>query len=122
MAWINSGRDRDSTMAALPEIAMAFNALYSSFWQQPHIPPETLELCRLRLAQLHNSSVDLEREDCFIPTEKRERLSQWGTDRQFTKGERACLELTEMYAMDVQAITDEQAQALKGHILGALVK
>ena len=115
MSWINDGVDRATTLAALPEIATAFDALYASFWNQPHIALETLELCRLRLAQLHNSSVELGREDCAIPAEKRETLSLWNKGHPFTDAERACLEFTEIYAMDAQAITDEQAQAVKNH-------
>lgn len=113
MTWINDGRDRDSTIAALPKIATAFGGLYGSFWNQPHIAVETLELCRLRLAQLHNSIVELEREDCSIQAAKREKLSQWSKDSQFSEAECACLELTEIYAMDAQAISDEQAEAVK---------
>ncbi len=115
MTWINDGTDRTTTLAALPEIATAFDALYASFWTQAHIAPETLELCRLRLAQLHNSSVDFGREDCPVPAEKRETLSQWNKGHPFTEAECACLEFTEIYAMDAQAITDEQAEAVKKH-------
>lgn len=115
MTWINSGHDRDSTISALPEISAKFDQLYSSFWKQPYIAFETLELCRLRLAQLHSSAVDLQREEYAVVAQKREALAQWNTDTQFSDAERACLELTEIYAMDAQAISDEQAEAVKKH-------
>lgn len=115
MNWINAGSDRDTTIAALPEIADKFKTLYGSFWNQPHIPGSTLELCRLRLAQLHSSDVDWQREDYSIDRNKRDHLSQWNTNTAFDAAERACLEFTEIYAMDTQSISDEQAGAVKGH-------
>ena len=113
MSWINSGSDRASVLAAAPDIANKFNAFYDSFWGQSHIDTTTLELCRLRLAQLHGSTVDLQREDCALPAHKRENISSWDKDEAFTVAERACLALAEIYAMDPSAITDEQADAVK---------
>lgn len=115
MTWINAASDRESIIATLPSIATAFESLYASFWEQPHIAAETLELCRLRLAQLHNSDVEWQREVCEIPPEKREGLSSWNTCSEFSDAERACLEFAEMYAMDAQSISDEQAEAVKQH-------
>lgn len=113
MSWINSGTDRNSVLEAAPALAEKFNTFYASFWHQSHISVQTLELCRLRLAQLHNSTVDLQREDCALPRKKREVVASWHEDELFTAPERACLELAEVFAMDPSAITDKQADAVK---------
>lgn len=113
MSWLNSGDDRESILQVLPRIAESFTQLYQSLWTQPHVPAATLELCRLRLAQLHRCEVELQRSDCALPATKRDALSRWDSDSQFADAERACLAFTEVYAMDPQAITDEHADAVK---------
>ncbi|NND69616.1 MAG: hypothetical protein HKN19_18635, partial [Halioglobus sp.] len=45
--------------AQLPQLCAARAALRASLWRQSYLPGEVLELCRLRLAQLHRSPVDL---------------------------------------------------------------
>jgi hypothetical protein len=113
MSWINSGTDRSSVLAAAPELARKFNTFYASFWDQSHISVQTLELCRLRLAQLHNCTAEWQREDCKLPPRKRDNIARWDKEDSFTAPERACLELAEVYAMDPSAITDEHADVVK---------
>ena len=115
MSWINDGVDRESTLAAAPNFAEKFSALYGSFWSQTHIDSVTLELCRLRLAQLHGSDVDWQREDVLVDVTKRENLAGWVNYSAFSEAERACLGFTEIYAGDAQSISDEQAAAVKLH-------
>jgi alkylhydroperoxidase family enzyme len=115
MTWITDGADRISTLKVLPGIAHSFDALYASLWTQQHLPPQILELCRLRLAQLHCCEVEMQRQDCALAADQRAALSHWNTDERFSDAERACLAFTEVYAMDVQALTDELAQAVKDH-------
>lgn len=115
MGWVSSSDDRESTIQVLPRIADSFTPLYQSLWTQPHVPAPTLELCRLRLAQLHRCEVEWQRSDCALPAAKRDGLSRWDSDAQFSDAERACLAFTEVYAMDVSAITDAHADAVKAH-------
>jgi len=115
MGWIGSGNDRDQTLRVLPDIAATFDVLYQSLWTQPHLPAGILELCRLRLAQLHGSAVDMQRHDFEIPSDKRNNLTHWDTHHSISAAERACLAFTEVYAMDVQALTDEHAAEVKAH-------
>ena len=115
MGWVSSADDRDSTIGELAELAAPFSALYESLWTQRHVPADVLELCRLRLAQLHQCAVELQRREVEIPIEKSKRLAQWDTDSSFSPAERACLAFTEVYAMDVQALTDQHADAVKIH-------
>ena len=115
MGWVNSGDDRDSTIGELAQLAAPFAALYAALWRQGHVPAAVLELCRLRLAQLHQCGVELQRHEIDIPAEKSEYLAHWDTDPIFSPAERACLAFTEVYAMDTQALTDQHAQAVKRH-------
>jgi len=115
MGWLSSATDRDSTIRVLPDIATTFDLLYQSLWTQPHLPAEILEVCRLRLAQLHGSTVDMQRHDCEIAADKRNNLSNWNTHSSMSAAECACLAFTEVYAMDAQALTDEHAAEVKAH-------
>ena len=115
MGWVNSGDDRDSTIGELAELAAPLSALYAALWTQRHVPADILELCRLRLAQLHQCGVELQRHEIDIPAEKPEYLAHWDTESIFSPAECACLAFTEVYAMDTQALTDQHAQAIKRH-------
>ena len=98
-----------------PELARLQGELYRSLWRQEYLPPQTLELCRLRLAQLHRCEQESRRSDWDVADGKRAELAAWPGDPQFSAAERACLEFTELYAMDVLAISDEQAAAVQAH-------
>lgn len=115
MSWINSSTERDALIATVPHIGEKFGSFYAAIWQQKYVIPATLELCRLRLAQLHRSDLEWQREEVVVDGGKREQLSSWNSSDLFSEAERACLELTEIYAMDPAAITDEQADAIKAH-------
>jgi len=110
-----TGDSREAVLAQLPGIAPAFDTLYRALWQQQHVPAPVLELCRLRLAQLHDSAADWQRVEQPLPAGRREALRDWHRDPGFTAAERACLAFAEVYAMDAQALTDEQAEAVKAH-------
>ncbi|MCY1465686.1 hypothetical protein D9M71_838730 [compost metagenome] len=75
-------------------------------------------MCRLRLAQMHCATAELElRRDVDLDPAKVQDLvagKNLSNDR-FSEGELAALELTEFYAMDPAAITDEVAASVKQH-------
>lgn len=89
--------------------------LYRAFWTLESIPASTLELCRLRQAQLHGSEVAWQHREVELPSLQREELRHWPQSNHFSDAERACLSLAEVHAMDAQAISDAQANAVKAH-------
>ncbi len=115
MSWIAGNLHREQIMDRLPAIGGHFQSLRASMYQLAQLPPETVELCRLRLAQLHRSDADFALEEFPLAAGKREQLQDWHSAPLFSPGERACLELTEVHAMDCSAITDAQADAVKQH-------
>lgn len=115
MGWVSSGNNRATILGELPDLAAPFSVLYDSLWQQSRLPAQVLELCRLRLAQLHRCDIELKRTEIAIPVAKIASLSHWNTDTDYTEAERACLAFTEVYAMDAQAITDDHADGVKAH-------
>jgi len=113
MSWISPTSNRKELLGLVPELAEPFEQLYQSLWQLPQLPAEALELCRLRLAQLHRCDVEWQRECVALTKTRKAQLPQWPTSEAYTDAERAVLEFTETYAMDVQAISDQQADAIK---------
>ncbi len=102
-------------VADLPEIGSRFADLYRSFWSLASVPASTLELCRLRQAQLLGSDAAWQHEEVELPPGQRDSLRQWPGSELFSAAEKACLEVAEVHAMDARAITDQQAEAVKTH-------
>lgn len=104
---------------AVGPISRAFGNLYGALRVQTHLPPATLELCRLRLIQLHRGAAASQTGDSDAVAEvgeaQRAALSRWSASACFSDGEKACLAFTEVYVMDAAAITDELAAAVKEH-------
>lgn len=88
----------------------ALDAAYAAAWSSTD--PELLALCRDRIAMLlrHPPTVDAMTDD------DRRTLSGWATSDAFTARERAALDFTEQYVVDVAALSDEQAGRLREHL------
>ena len=99
----------------LPNIEAKFADFDNSFWQQQHLPPAVLELCRLRVAQLHQHNSELEPVPFEITKAKKDNLTQWASAGIYDDAEQACIGFTEVYCMDVAAISDSDADAVKAH-------
>ncbi len=89
------------------ELARHHEALWQAVWRQPHVPARVLELCRLRLAQLHGAPGELRAQP---PSGVRADLKGARSS-----AEHAALEFAEVYGQDPQAITDELTAAVKAH-------
>ncbi|MCB1676818.1 MAG: hypothetical protein KDI01_11035 [Halioglobus sp.] len=114
MNWItDEDTDFDALLGRLPGVGAPYRALFDSLWQQAYIPPAVLELCRVRMAQLHRSSTDQQQAAWPVDPLQRQALRQWPDAGAFSEAERACLAFAEVYAIDALAITDEQAEAVK---------
>lgn len=103
------------------ELARRYTALWQAIWQQPHVPALVLELCRLRLSQLHGLAHELDmppvsgaREGLDADTVA---IALAGSPEraQLPAGARAAIELTEVYAQDPQQIAGEPTLAVKAH-------
>lgn len=115
MRWFTTANTRDAVLETLPDYKAQFDALYGALWSLPQIPAPVLELCRLRLAQLHDCAAEWQREEVALPRAQRDELTRWHKSPAFSEAERACLEFTEVYAMDPASISDAQADAVKAH-------
>ena len=115
MSWIQPGADRSALLNTLPGIGDRYAALEESFFHLPQLPAEVVELCRLRIAQMHDAQEDLNHERVALAASKRSDIANWHRSDLFSEAERACIELTEMHVMDTRTISDAQADAVKAH-------
>jgi alkylhydroperoxidase family enzyme len=107
-----------AALAAGGSMARDFEAVWQQIWRQDHVPPSLLELCRLRLAQLHGAQAEFgPRHGIGMDAERIEavRTGRYAGDPRFGAAERAVLDFTEVYAQDPAAITDDLADAVKQH-------
>lgn len=100
-------------------LTTAYDAVWEAFWNQPYIPTTALELCRLRLAQLHGAKAETALRLTAGITEERIRTvlaGRYEDSTDFSAFELAVLELAEVYAQDPSAITDAMADEIKRHV------
>jgi alkylhydroperoxidase family enzyme len=91
-----------------------FRSFYALFWEERLVDPVLLELCRLRIAQLHGCASELRVRyqpavDAGLSEEKIAALSDAADSPLYSEAERACVALAELFAMDPHAITDADA-------------
>ena len=115
MSWLlDRPADRAEILGLRPELAAAHARLVDALWDGP-MPAETLELCRLRMAQLLAAGVALvERSpQATLSPDRVAALPRWANDGAFTDDEKACLAFTELFVVAHHDITDEQAAAVR---------
>jgi alkylhydroperoxidase family enzyme len=115
VSWLtNEPTDRAGVLSLRPELAEAHERLHAAIWDSP-IPSSTLELCRLRMAELLQCAPALAERSprVQIAKERIEHLAQWPTNPMYSNDERTCLEFAELFVIDQHAITDGQADAVR---------
>lgn len=119
MSWLpESGPGRDDfarTFALRPDLFEAWQEFAGIFWEKRLVDPVLLELCRLRIAQLHRAAHPLsirmrEATEAGLDEDKIARLADWWKQPGFCDLERACLRFAEQFVLDAQAMSDEEAR------------
>jgi alkylhydroperoxidase family enzyme len=102
-----------------PEVFAAYAAYVDEVWASETLPPGTMELCRVRIAQLLGAA----REQALRlgPAvdgleDKLADLAGWPTDPRFTSCDRACLAFAEQFVLDTQALDDPTAAAVRAEV------
>ena len=119
MSWLpESGAGRDDferSFALRPELFAAWREFAGLFWEKRLVDPVLLELCRLRIAQLHGARHPLsirtpEARAAGLDEAKLATLAEWWKQPGFSDLERACLRFAEQFVLDAQAMSDEEAR------------
>ncbi|HLG90481.1 MAG TPA: hypothetical protein VKZ79_25220 [Alphaproteobacteria bacterium] len=112
--------DIDRRLAIAGPISVLFQELAEKFFDQPHIPPDLMELVRLDLAYMHRSEAEM-----AVRRPEAKGLSKgkidavlagnWHRDPQFSDAEKSVLNFAEYYFVDPETIPDEAAFAVSRH-------
>jgi alkylhydroperoxidase family enzyme len=102
-----------------PEVFEAYAAYVDEVWSSSDLPPGTMELCRVRIAQLlgaaREQAVRLGPEVPGLEG-KLAHLASWPDDPRFSAAERACLAFAEQFVLDTQALDDPTAEAVRAEV------
>jgi alkylhydroperoxidase family enzyme len=119
MSWLPAhgpGRDDfERSFALRPDLFEAWKEFAGIFWEKRLVDPVLLELCRLRVAQLHGAAYPLstrmrEATEAGLDEPKIARLASWWKQPGFSDLERACLRFAEQFVLDAKAMSDEEAR------------
>ncbi|MGD9797274.1 MAG: carboxymuconolactone decarboxylase family protein [Acidimicrobiia bacterium] len=120
-SWLPGVEDASSFLDGLaalhPEYAAALRAVEAELWAQTAVDPVTLELCRLRIAQLLRCDGALaERTPAAVAAGLDEALVEvlprWSTDDRFDAPTRAAIGYAEQLLVDAQGVTDDHAASV----------
>ena len=111
----------ERTFSVRPDLWEEVRSFSLQIWHPPKIDPILLELCRLRIAQLHgcDSECAVRYEPARaagLSEEKIAALADWRRAEVFSDTERACLAFAESFALAVGAIGDEDVAAMSAYL------
>jgi alkylhydroperoxidase family enzyme len=123
MSWLLDSADAAARPGATPfervfslrqNLLDDFRAFYALFWEQKLVDPRILELCRLRIAQIHGCESELRTRyeparAAGLDEAKIAALPNAAESPLYGDAERACIAFAELFAMDPHAITDADA-------------
>ncbi len=94
-----------------PQLLERYRSFYLQLWQGGLVPHRVLELCRLRIAQIHDARAELAVRNsfCQISEQEREALAR-GDHGGFSGAERAALSLAEEMPFNHHGISDQQVK------------
>ena len=98
-----------------PNLFDAWRRFAVLLWDAGLVDPIVLELCRLRIGQMHGAACPPQATNpASLPARKADDLATWWRSDAYDETERACLRFAEQFALDPKGITDAEAAALTG--------
>ncbi|MFM7537969.1 MAG: carboxymuconolactone decarboxylase family protein [Acidimicrobiales bacterium] len=122
MTWLSVQAEGPTALERVlrlrPDLRDLFTGYLGLLWSERLVDPVVLELCRLRIAQLHGDGTQaLLRYDAAVAAGLTEAqaaaVASWFDSPLFSEHQKACIAYAEVFAMDVHALTDEMADAVK---------
>ncbi|TDJ25636.1 MAG: carboxymuconolactone decarboxylase family protein [Gammaproteobacteria bacterium] len=124
MTWLTGNDSAPSALEGLlglrPELLSRYRAFYATFWEDGLVPPRTLELCRLRIAAIHECEAEWLIRDTAVglADEELAQLRSGGFDG-FSKDEQAALAVAEQIPHQHHQISDADIQVLENMLAPA---
>jgi alkylhydroperoxidase family enzyme len=118
MTWLTENDDARSALEGVlglrPELLSRYRAFYATFWEDGLVPPRTLELCRLRVAAIHECEAEWLIRDVNVGLSDDElRQLRSGQFDSFSNDEQAALAVAEQIPHQHHQITDDDIRALE---------
>lgn len=122
MSWITSvpaATPFEGVLGQRPELLQRYRAFYSTLWNDTRVPRRTLELCRRRVAAIHDCQQEWQLRDDAAPLNEVElhEIAR-GNFARFTAEEQAALAIAEQMPYGHHNISDEDVSRVRA-TLGA---
>ena len=115
MSWMPSAGDLpplEGLFAHRPELLTRYKAFYSALWDDGLVPRRVLELCRLRIAAIHDCAAEWAVRDAAIVLDEAEAAAlKRGDFAAFTVSERAALAIAEQIPFQHHGVSDADVAA-----------
>ena len=115
MSWIASAEDPpplEALFAHRPELLSRYKAFYSALWNDGLVPRRVLELCRLRIAAIHECAAEWAVRDADVALGELEAAAlKRGDFVPFTASEQAALTIAEQFPFQHHAVSDGDVAA-----------
>jgi hypothetical protein len=118
MTWIaelDAPTPFESVLRHRPELLTRFRAFYATLWSADLVPRRVLELCRLRIAAVHDCEPEWVIRDAGVALDERAldelRAGRFGG---FAAAEQAALAVAEQMPYGHHQVTDEEVARLEG--------
>jgi alkylhydroperoxidase family enzyme len=118
MTWLTENDDAASALEGVlglrPELLSRYRAFYATFWEDGLVPARTLELCRLRVAAIHECEAEWLIRDASVglSNEELDRL-QSGRFDGYSSAEQFALAVAEQIPHQHHQIGDDDIKALE---------
>lgn len=121
MTWLEGAHGEhpfDAALGLRPDLRDLYRAFYGKLWDEQLAPASLLELCRLRVAQLHDCEAELavRHAEAGVGEERVAALADWAASGRFDATERAALAVAEKMPWRHHEITDDEYAELRARL------
>lgn len=101
----------DAVLGHRPELLQRYHAFYSTLWNDTRVPRRTLELCRLRIALIHDCAQEWQSRDVAVAlTDAQLQSLREGAFDAFTPAEQCALVIAEQLPYAHHNVTDAEVE------------
>jgi len=122
MSWLESAADAASpfegVLSLRPELLLLYRTFYGTLWDHHLVAANLLELCRLRIAAIHDCEAEraIRHATAGVTDEQVAALADWRAAACFSPAERAVLAFAEKMPWQHQGVTDDDVAAVRTHL------
>ena len=115
MSWMPSAGNLppiEGLFAHRPELLTRYKAFYRALWDESLVPRRVLELCRLRIAAIHECAAEWAVRDADVALSESEAAAlKHGDFAPFTASEQTALAIAEQFPFQHHAVSDGDVAA-----------